>query len=90
MRTLVFTETNLPTQCKTMAHLSDLSTLVVPPNEKDAVRIPHFQRQQQQERLHRVEAPVDEVPHEEIVRVWAVPSHFEQLLQVVELTMDVP
>jgi len=52
-------------------------------------RCPHLEREQQQESLHAVEASVHKVPHEEIVGLRAVPSHFEQLHQIKELAMDI-
>lgn len=42
-------------------HLRDLARLVVPPDQRDAVRIPNFEDQEEEERLDRVEAAVYEV-----------------------------
>lgn len=42
-------------------HLRDLPRLVVPPDEGDALRVPHLQREEEQEGLDAVEAPVDKV-----------------------------
>merc|ERR1719188_2477585 len=39
--------------------------------------------------LHTVEAAIDEVAHEQIIRVRAVPAHLKQLHEVVELPMYV-
>ena len=69
--------------------LSDLARLVVAPDERDAVRVAHFEREQQQEGLHRVEAAVDEVAQEQVVGLGHVAAHAEQLLQVVELAVYV-
>ena len=74
----------------TLTDLRDLARLVVAPDERDAVRVAHLEREQQQERLDAVEAAVDKVAHEEVVRVGHVAAHLEQLLQVVELAVDVP
>ena len=70
--------------------LRDLSTFVVASDERDAVRVSDFEGEQQQEGLHRVEATVHEVPHEEVVGLGALATHFKQLDQVVELPVDVP
>ena len=69
--------------------LRDLPALVVASDQRDVLGVPHFESQQQQERLDRVEAPVHEVPHEEVVGSRTVVAHFEQLHQVVELPVDV-
>lgn len=42
-------------------YLGDLSRLVIAANERDAVGIADFECEQEQERLDRVEAAVDEV-----------------------------
>lgn len=42
-------------------HLCDLSALVVAPDQRDAVWVPHLVCQQQQERLHAVVPAVDKV-----------------------------
>ena len=70
--------------------LRDLARLVVAADERDAVGVADLERQQEQEGLHAVEAPVDEVAHEEVVGVRHVAAHFEQLLEVVELSVNVP
>ena len=49
----------------------------------------YLQCQQQEERLNTVESSVDKVAHEEIVCVGDVTADFEQLLEVVELTVNV-
>ena len=69
--------------------LRDLARLVVAPDECDAVWISHLERQQKQEGLDAVESPVDKVAHEEVVRVGHVAAHFEQLFEVVELSVNV-
>lgn len=45
--------------------------------------------EQQQEGLDTVEAAVDEVAHEQVVGVWHIAAHLEQLTEVIELTVDV-
>ena len=69
--------------------LRDLARLVVAPDERDAVRISHFEGKQKQEGLDAVESPVDKVAHEEVVCVGHVAAHFEQLLEVVKLSVNV-
>ena len=49
----------------------------------------HLQRQQQQERLHTVEATVNEVAQEQVVRIRALATDAEQLQQIVKLAVDV-
>merc|ERR1740121_2325304 len=62
---------------------------MVSADQCDPIGIPHFQRKQQQKCLHAVETAVHKITHEEIVRVWAIPSNLEQLHQVIELPMNV-
>jgi len=70
-------------------HLRDLPRLVVAPDERDAVWVPHFVREQEEERLDGVEASVHEVAHEEVVGVWTETTDFEELHHVPELAVDV-
>jgi hypothetical protein len=70
-------------------HLSDLPTLVVASNQSDLVRVAHLECQQEQKGLHGVEATIDEVSHEKVVRAWTLPSYLEQFHQVVELAVNV-
>jgi hypothetical protein len=48
-----------------------------------------LERKQQQKCLHTVVAPVDKVAHEQVVRLRAVATNFEELLQVVKLAVNV-
>lgn len=48
-------------------------------NERDAIGIAHFERQQQQKRLDRVEATIDEIAEEKIVRIGHVTADLEVL-----------
>jgi len=70
-------------------YLRDLARFVVPADERDTVRISHFQRKKKQKCLDGIEATIDEVAHEEIIRIRNVSTNLEKLLQVVELAMDV-
>ena len=49
--------------------LGDLATLVIAPQDRDAVLEAHLQANQQCDRLHTVVASVDVVPHEQVVCV---------------------
>ena len=72
--------------------LRDLPALVVPAQQRDAVRVAHLERDEQQDRLHAPKAPVHKVPQEQVVCLAPphVPAAPEQLQQVVELPVDVP
>lgn len=67
----------------------DLAGFVVSSEQSDVRWVLHFETQQQLESLHRVEASVDEVAHEDVSGVWNFAALVEQLEQVVELTMNV-
>mmetsp|Transcript_7045 Transcript_7045/g.18173 ORF Transcript_7045/g.18173 Transcript_7045/m.18173 type:complete len:311 (+) Transcript_7045:154-1086(+) len=70
-------------------NLRDLPRLVVPPYQKYPVRVPHLECQEQEKGFHRVQAPVDEVTHEQVVRARAVAAHFEELQHVEKLPVNV-
>ena len=63
---------------------------MVPPYQRDPIRVPDFQAEQQQEALQRVEPPVHEVAHEQIVRIWDISPNPKQLHEVMELSVNVP
>jgi len=69
--------------------LRDLARFVVAADERDAVRVADFEREEEKERFDAVEAAVDEVAQEEVVGLWHVAADAEQLLEVVELAVDV-
>lgn len=71
--------------------LRDLTTLVVPPEQGDAVWVADLECYQEEDRFHAVEASVHIVPEEKIALVSAadVPSTAEELDQIVELPVDV-
>lgn len=69
--------------------LSDLSAFVVAPDEGDTLGVPHFEGDEEQEGLDRVGSSVNEVAHEQVICVWTLATHLEQLLEVVELAVDV-
>lgn len=70
-------------------HLGDLPRLVIATYERDAIRVAHFERQQEQERLDRVEAAIDEIAEEQVVRLGYVATDAKQLFQIVELSVNV-
>ena len=70
-------------------HLGDLTRLVVAAYERDAVRIAHLEREQEQKGLDAVEAAVDKVAQEQVVGLGHVASDPEELLQIVELAVYV-
>ena len=49
-----------------------------------------FESDEKGDSLHTVVAPIDVVPHEQIVSVGYIPTDFKQLHKVVELAMDIP
>ncbi len=70
-------------------HLRNLPRLVVASYQRDPVRIPHFQCQQQQESLYGVKTSIDKVSHEKVIRLGTHATVFEQLHEVEKLTVDV-
>jgi len=69
--------------------LGDLSRLVVTTQDGDAILETDLEADQQGDRLHRIVASVDVVPHEQIVGVGRSASDFKQLHEIVELAVDV-
>ena len=62
---------------------------MVPSYQCDAVGVADFETEEEEEGFERIEAPVNEVAHEEIVCVWYIATDSKQLHQVVELAMYV-
>lgn len=58
-------------------------------DKSDSLGVSHLEGQQEQERLDRVVASIDEIAHEQVVGVGALASHLEELHQVVELSVNV-
>ena len=75
--------------CLEYLHLCDLSAFVVTAKDRDSVLEAHLQCYEQRDRFHAIVASVDVVAHEEIVGVGWLASDFEELAQIMELTMDV-
>lgn len=69
--------------------LGDLTRLVIAAYERDTIGIANLEREQEQERLDRVEATIDKVAKEQVVGLGHVAAHAEQLFQIVELTVYV-
>ena len=70
-------------------HLCDLTRLMISSNQCDVLGVPHFKCKQKQKCLHRVEASIDEISHEEVVGSWTIIAHFEKFHKVIELSMNV-
>mmetsp|Transcript_36448 Transcript_36448/g.35301 ORF Transcript_36448/g.35301 Transcript_36448/m.35301 type:complete len:236 (+) Transcript_36448:293-1000(+) len=70
--------------------LGDLSGFVVASEQSDPLGVAEFEEHEVGHGLHAESAPIHVVPQEEVVRVGDLPSHPEQLHQVVELPMHVP
>ena len=62
---------------------------MVTTNERDPVWIAHFEAEQQQKGLERVETSVDEIAHEKVICVGNVAADAEEFHQVVELAVDI-
>lgn len=69
--------------------LGDLATLVVAPEDGDAMTVPNLERHEERHGLQRVVSPIDVVAHEEVVRVGTRTADAEQFRQVVELPVNV-
>eukprot|EP00211_Chloroparvula_japonica_P017738 CAMPEP_0119131886 /NCGR_PEP_ID=MMETSP1310-20130426/10845_1 /TAXON_ID=464262 /ORGANISM="Genus nov. species nov., Strain RCC2339" /LENGTH=298 /DNA_ID=CAMNT_0007122483 /DNA_START=176 /DNA_END=1070 /DNA_ORIENTATION=- len=71
-------------------HLRDLPRLVVSPDDRHPVWVPHLEGEHHLHGLHRVVPAVHVVPQEQEVGVGGAPRDLEQLLQVVELAVTSP
>jgi len=69
--------------------LGDLPAFVVASQEGDSRLIAYFEGEQEDEGLYAVETPVDKISHEEVGNVGRISSYFEELEEVIELSMDV-
>lgn len=70
-------------------HLGDLTALVVAAKERHSVGVADLQGQQKEKCLYAVVASVDVVAEEDVVGVGTLAAHFEELLDVVELSMKI-
>ena len=57
--------------------------------QRDIGGVSHLERQKEKKGLDTIEAPIDKIPHEQVIGARAVVSHPEKLHQVVELAMDI-
>jgi hypothetical protein len=62
---------------------------VISSDESDAFWVSDLKGKQEEESLDRVVASINEITHEEVVRVRAFTADFEKLLEVVKLAVDV-
>ena len=58
-------------------------------DQRDAVRVAHFQCQQQKEGFHRVVPTVDKVTQKKIVFVGTLATDFKEFYEIIKLPMDV-
>jgi len=70
-------------------HLGDLSRLVISSQDSDSILIADLKGDKESDGLDGVVASVNVISHEEVVGVGGLTTDFEQLAQVVELTVDV-
>ena len=57
--------------------------------EDDPVRVPHFQCEQEEKRLDRVQSAIDKVAHKEVLGIRAWTADAKQLQEIVKLPMNV-
>uniref|UniRef100_A0A7S4L074 Uncharacterized protein n=1 Tax=Paramoeba aestuarina TaxID=180227 RepID=A0A7S4L074_9EUKA len=69
--------------------LCDLTTLVISANQTYLAWIAYFQKKENSEALHRMEASVDKVSHEHVAGIRNVPANSEKLKQIEELAVYV-
>ena len=62
---------------------------MVPSNQRNPIRVSHFQAEEEHEGFKGVEPPIDKVAHEEVVGVRDVAADAEELHEIVELAVDV-
>ena len=70
-------------------HLTDLATLMIAAQKRDAVRVANLEAEEQQARLHTVIATIHVIAHKEVVYAGTVPTNTEKLAEIVELAVDV-
>ena len=70
-------------------YLRDLAALMVAPDQGDAVRVPHFEGEQQAKGFDGVETPVDKVAEEEVVCAGGGIPDPKQFQEVVKLAVNV-
>ena len=70
-------------------HLRNLAGLVVASDQGYSIGVSHFKSQQQQKSLNAVVASVHKITHEQVVGVGALATYFEQLNQIIKLSVDI-
>ena len=70
-------------------NLSDLTTLVVAANERDTVGVANFEGKEKKKCFDTVKTSIDKIAHKEVVCIGAFAAHFEEFVQVVELSVNV-
>lgn len=58
-------------------------------NHSNSVRKPNFKTYKQRNRFYRIISAIYVIAQEEIIVFWQVSSNFEQLLQIIKLTMNI-
>jgi hypothetical protein len=71
-------------------HLCDLPALMIPPCDRNSIREPDLQHDQERKAFHAVIPTIYIVTHKQIVRIRWLPSNPEKLHQVMKLAMDIP
>ena len=70
-------------------HLGNLLAFVVSTKDGNTIWVTNFEANKESHSLNGVVTTINVVSHEEVVGIRVLPSHFEKLLEIVELTMDV-
>lgn len=70
-------------------NLSDLPRFVVASDEGDPFGVSDLEGEEEEEGLNAVESPVYEIAEEKVVGIGDFTTNFEELHQVVELTVDI-
>lgn len=70
-------------------YLGDLSALVVASQNRDSFLEAHLEANEKGHSLNTIVAPIDVVAHEQVVCVWRATTNFEELHQVMELSVDI-
>ena len=69
--------------------LGDLSALVVASQNRDSFLKAHLEADEKSHSLNTVVATIDVVAHEQVVCVWRATTNFEELHQVMELSVHI-
>ena len=66
-----------------------LPRLMIAPNKGHPIGVSNFETEEEEKGFERVKATVDKVAHEEVVCVWYISSHTEQLHEIMKLPMNI-